>query len=61
MSAYLIITDLITLPVIGEECKLWSTSLCSLLHSPITPFLRFKYSQHLILSNTPNLCFSFRV
>jgi hypothetical protein len=25
--------------MLGEECKLWSSSLCSFLHPPITPSL----------------------
>ena len=33
-SAHLILIDLITLTVSGDECISWSSSLCSFLHSP---------------------------
>ena len=37
--AYLILLDFITRTILGEEYKSFSSSLCSLLHSPVTSSL----------------------
>jgi len=37
--AYLILLDVITRTILGEECRSFSSSLCSLLHYPVTSSL----------------------
>jgi len=50
--ALLILFDLIALIVFEEACKLWRSSLCSLLQPPATSFLST------LFPNTLNLCSS---
>ena len=38
-SANLILLDLITRTILGEQYRSWSSSFCSFLHSPVTLFL----------------------
>ena len=43
-----LILDFITRTILGEEYKSFSSSLCSLLHSPVTSSLRLAYNTNLL-------------
>jgi len=62
---YLILLDLITRTILGEEYKSFSSSLCNLLHSPVTSTILvqifsstpcFKHPQRSLHDNEVNKC-----
>ena len=52
--------DLITLTVLGESYKLWSSSLWNLLHSPFLSLLGPNIYLRISFSHTFNLCSFFK-
>ena len=60
--AHLIRLDLMTPVIFGEEYRSWSSSVCSLLHSPVTSsLLGPNIFLRALFWNTISLCFSFGV
>jgi hypothetical protein len=60
--AHLILLDLITRIIFGDQNRSLSSSLCSLLHSPVTPsLLDPNIPLSTLFSNTLSLCFSLSV
>ena len=53
--AHLNLVDLITLTILGERYKLWSTSLWSFLHSPLPSLLGPNIRLRILFSNTLSL------
>jgi len=58
--AHLILLDLITLTILSEKYRLWSSWLCSFLQDPSSPLLGPNILLNTLFSKTLSLCSSLR-